>query len=132
MISFRHLVEHLDLIEGTSTEDLKNVSEPIRPYRDPPRPLKVFPETPVRQATEIPVRPVAAIPTRQVVAPPVPPVRQMAPVPVRPQKKVEIPKKTKPQTLTKKQKEEDDVLAKVNAVIPPFSPCRERIRREEM
>ena len=118
--SFRHLVEHLDLIEGTSTEELQSVPKPIRPYRDPPRPLKVLPDAPVRQA--------AAIPVRQVVAPP---VRQMTPAAVRPQK-VEVPKKTKPKTLTKKQKEQDDVLAKVNSVIPPFSPCRERIRREEM
>ena len=114
----RHLVEHLDLIEGTSTKDLQSVPKPTRPYRDPPRPLKL----------DAPVRQVAAIPTPQGVAPP---VRQMTPVPVRPQK-AEVPKKNKPKTLTKKQKEEDDVLAKVNSVIPPFSPCRERIRREGM
>ena len=118
----RHLVEHLDLIEGTSTEDLKSAPKPTRPFVDLRKPLKVLPDAPVRQ--------LAAVPTLQVVAPP---VRQMTPAAARPQKD-EVPKKTKPKpkTLTKKQKEEEDVLAKVNSVIPPFSPCRERIRREEM
>ena len=116
-VSLRHLVEHLDLIEGTSTEDLQSVPEPIPPRQEPPKPMKKTAEAPVGQ--------VAAAPTRQVVAPP---VHQTTQAPVRPQK-VETTKK--PKTLTKKQKE-DDVLAKVNMVIPPFSPCRERIQREEV
>ena len=100
------------MIEGNSTEKLRKPPEPIRRPIDPPKPKKM-PGTSVLQKVKSPVHQMAAAPVCH--------------------KKAETTKKTETKTATvakKEEEEEEDVLAKVNSVIPPFSPCRERSSRQ--